>query len=439
MSGCNETERKTWLTAALCIALAGCATLSTAQQFALKDGQTVVFYGDSITAQRLYTRDVEDFVLTRYPTLHIGFVNAGVPGDTATGGYAGTMQERVARDVEPYQPDMITVMLGMNDGGWGYGSPAQIEADFQSHYAVLLHALHQAAPGATLTLIAPTPYDEITHGTEFPGYSHMIDRFAEDVQRIAGEMQTAGDPPTRFVDFHQPIVEALERAHSHDPQLAPLLIPDRIHPGKAGHWIMAAALMKAWRADAVVSSAALNAAEGKTIEAERTSISDVHRSAGEIDWTQSDEALPLPLDFNDAMTPLLLKISSIADLDREMLRVENLQPGQYELSIDGKPIETFSRNELQHGVNLALYQTPMLSQARGIASLEDQRAELDQAGFILSADLKPTATLGISEAALRAAQNQLEATIREHLNLKPHRFTLRKVQASTVKDAAQTH
>ena len=103
-------------------ALAACATTAYGQQFALKDGDTVVFYGDSITAQRLYTRDVEDFVLTRYPTLHIHFVNAGVPGDTVNGGYAGTMAERVQRDVAPFHPAMITVMLGMNDGGWGFGA-----------------------------------------------------------------------------------------------------------------------------------------------------------------------------------------------------------------------------------------------------------------------------------------------------------------------------
>jgi hypothetical protein len=35
--------------------------------FELKDGDRVVFYGDSITEQRLYTTYVEQYVLTRYP------------------------------------------------------------------------------------------------------------------------------------------------------------------------------------------------------------------------------------------------------------------------------------------------------------------------------------------------------------------------------------
>jgi hypothetical protein len=29
-------------------------------------------------------------------------------------------------------------------------------------------------------------------------------------------------------------------------ELAPFIIPDRIHPGDAGHWIMAAELLAAW-------------------------------------------------------------------------------------------------------------------------------------------------------------------------------------------------
>jgi lysophospholipase L1-like esterase len=420
------------------IGLALCAPVAASQTFALNDGETVVFYGDSITAQRLYTRDVEEFVLTRYPQLHIKFVNAGVPGDTAAGGYAGTMAERVARDVAPYNPGMITVMLGMNDGGWGYGSPDQIDADFQFRYNALLHALRQAAPNAALTLISSTSYDEVTHGTEFPGYSKMVDRLAADVSRVAAQAQAPGQPPILFADFHRPMQDALERARAHDPVLAPLLIPDRIHPADAGHWIMAAALMRAWHVDPVVSSVELRATDASVVVSERTAVTALKKSATSLEWTQLDEALPLPLDFNNAMTTLLLQVSDVGDLDRQMLRVEGLAPGDYHLFIDGKSIASFSRGELEEGVNLALYKTPMLDQARDIAANEDQRAALDHAAFILSADVKHTATTSDTEAALRAAQEDLDAEIRKHLSPAPHRFELRNAQTEVGKNVAGT-
>ena len=178
----------------------------------------------------------------------------------------------MARDVAPYRPGMITVMLGMNDGGWGYGSPDQIDADFQSRYNALLHALRQVAPTAALTLISSTPYDEITHGTEFPGYSKMVDRLAGDISRIAAQAQSQDEPPVLFADFHRPMLDALERAQANDPELAALLIPDRIHPAEAGHWIMAAALMQSWHVDPVVSSVEIRAIDGSVIARERTAV-----------------------------------------------------------------------------------------------------------------------------------------------------------------------
>jgi hypothetical protein len=76
----------------LCLIVGSSADLNardlTTRNLAIKDGDTVVFYGDSITALHLYTRFVEEFALTRYPTLRVRFVNAGVPGDAAYGGYA---------------------------------------------------------------------------------------------------------------------------------------------------------------------------------------------------------------------------------------------------------------------------------------------------------------------------------------------------------------
>ena len=416
-----------WPMAAAALALFGAVSTSFAQQFALRDGETVVFYGDSITAQRLYTKDVEEFVLTRYPQMHIHFVNAGVPGDTAGGGYTGTMAERVARDVAPYQPGMITVMLGMNDGGWGYGSPEQIEADFKTKYSALLHQLRNAAPDAAFTLICTTPYDEITHGTEFPGYSHMVERLAADVAQIGSEMQASAVQPVFVVDFHGPMVNALLRAKADNPEIAPLFIPDRIHPSPAGHWIMAAALLSVWHANPVVSSVSLNAADAQADSAERTKVSDLRKSDNGIAWTQLDEALPLPLDFNDAMTLEMLRVSNVAAVDRQILQVTSLEPGTYELSIDGKPIASFSRDALQAGVNLALDKTPMLSQARDVASHEDQRAELDQARFIVASDVKPMPTSGIAEATLRAAQDELDTSIHKDLAPAPHKYELRRV------------
>jgi len=416
-----------WTLLASCCVFPLLATPLSAQPkpFALHDGDTVVFYGDSITAQRLYTRFVEDFVLTRYPALKIRFVNAGVPGDTVSGGYAGTMAERVQRDVAPFHPTVITVMLGMNNGGWGY-DPEKSEETFKQGYVTLIAALRKTAPEAEIVLIRPTPYDEITHGTEFPGYAKTIDKLAGDVSQIEGQLRDAGDAKIKLVDFHELLVDALQHAKERCPQLAPLIVPDRIHPSETGHWIMAAALMDAWHVDPLVDAVEIDAARVATLRQERARITGIEKTAAGLKWTEKDESLPLPLDFNNAMTQVLLGISDLASLDRQMLQVDGLEAGQYQLLIDGKTIGDFSRDELKKGINLALMKTPMNEQARGIDGDEEERAALDRARFILSADVKPNAGSVAAEARLTQAGDELADSARGDAATKARAFELRQ-------------
>jgi hypothetical protein len=51
------------------------------QSFYLKAGDTVVFHGDSITEQTLYTQYVELYTVLRFPTMRVHFFGAGVGGD----------------------------------------------------------------------------------------------------------------------------------------------------------------------------------------------------------------------------------------------------------------------------------------------------------------------------------------------------------------------
>src|SRR5215468_5499364 len=86
--------------------------------FHLKGGERVVFYGDSITDQRLYTTFIETYVVTRFPSLNVRFVHSGWGGDRVSGGGGGPIDVRLQRDVLPYKPTVVTIMLGMNDGSY---------------------------------------------------------------------------------------------------------------------------------------------------------------------------------------------------------------------------------------------------------------------------------------------------------------------------------
>ncbi|RYD93786.1 MAG: hypothetical protein EOP50_10575, partial [Sphingobacteriales bacterium] len=83
-------------------------------EFALRDGDTVAFLGDSITAARGYTKIVEHYTLMRFPERRVRFFNAGQGGDTASG-----CLKRLERDVFTKGATVVTVAFGVNDIGWG--------------------------------------------------------------------------------------------------------------------------------------------------------------------------------------------------------------------------------------------------------------------------------------------------------------------------------
>src|SRR5436190_22766575 len=94
--------------------------VSAGADFALRDGDTVAFLGDSITAARGYTKIVEHYTLMRFPERRVRFVNAGKGGDTTTGAV-----QRLERDVFGRGATVVTVALGVNDIGWGMKADAE--------------------------------------------------------------------------------------------------------------------------------------------------------------------------------------------------------------------------------------------------------------------------------------------------------------------------
>ena len=73
-------SRKTLLAFVSLLALAASAL---AGDFFIRDGDRVVFLGDSITEQRLYTAYIEAYALTRHPDWKLTFRNVGWGGDTS--------------------------------------------------------------------------------------------------------------------------------------------------------------------------------------------------------------------------------------------------------------------------------------------------------------------------------------------------------------------
>ena len=238
------------------------AAAMIAADFYLQNLDRVVFYGDSITEQRLYTSYVESFVLTRYPDLDITFFNRGWAGDSSWGGGGGGPEERVAKDVSGLHPTKAVVLLGMNDGGYVAVDP-KIEGTIRQWYPKVLDLL-QALPGSPkLTLIRSSPWDDVAHHyasegkapepwAPWKGYNNVLQSYGRIVVEQASQRSAV------YVDFNQPLVDLLHEAVKSKPTEAEKIIPDGIHPGPGGHLAMAAELLKGWHVEPTVSDLVIN-------------------------------------------------------------------------------------------------------------------------------------------------------------------------------------
>ena len=344
------------------MALAGGAAFAD-DSFYLRPGDRVVFYGDSITDQRLYTTFTETFVLTRFPSLDVTFTHSGWGGDRVSGGGGGPIDLRLERDVFPFHPTVVTIMLGMNDGS--YRPFDQTLFDTYAHgYEHIVQSLKEHLPGVRITAIEPSPYDDVTREPLFPGgYNAVLVRYSQFVRELAQKEHL------QDADLNAPVVEALRKASSRDAQNSLKLLPDRVHPAAAGHLLMAEALLKAWHAPSLVSSVTIDGAEGKLAESQNASVTNL-KNDGALSWDEVENSLPMALDLKDRLLRLALDSSDFVEaMDREDVKVTGLKPGRYALKIDGAGVGTYEAEDLGKGVNLATADTPMLRQAMDVHAL----------------------------------------------------------------------
>lgn len=353
---------KRWL--GLLGALAALSSAAFAQNgFALREGDRVVFYGDSITDQRLYTTFTETYVVTRFPRLNVTFVHSGWGGDRVNGGGGGPIDVRLYRDVLPYNPTVLTIMLGMNDGHYR-AYDQQTFDEFATGYKHIVDTVRRALPGIRITAIQPSPYDDVTRAPTFEGgYNAVLVRYSDFLK------QYAADQKLDLADLNTSVVAALGKAKSADAANAAKLIPDRVHPGAAGHLLMAEALLKAWGAPALVTDVEIDAGRKEAVRQLGARVADLHSAKG-ISWTQTDDALPMPVDQRDPLVSLAIRSSDFMDaLNQEPLKVRGLAAGRYTLKIDGETTGAFTAAELAGGVNLAILPTPMARQAAQVHAL----------------------------------------------------------------------
>src|SRR5205807_2447522 len=131
------------------------------------------------------------------------------------------------------------------------------------------------------------------------GYNAVLVKYGEFVRDLAKREGLTS------VDLNAPVVACLEKAARENNEVAQKIITDRVHPGAAGHLVMAKVLLEAWKTPGLVSDVTLDLDGQKVVKAENAEVAGVDS----LSWTQTDAALPLGVDSKDPAIALALRSS----------------------------------------------------------------------------------------------------------------------------------
>src|SRR6266481_6259956 len=209
---------------------------------ALKKGDRLAICGDSITEQKMYSRIMEDYLTMCAPELDVSVRQYGWGGERAPGFLA-----RMTNDCLRFKPTIATTCYGMNDHeyrayeeriGETYraNSMAIVEA-FKAHGARVI----QGSPGC---VGAKVPWSK--------GVSEALNLNLCNLRNIGIEI--AEKEKVGFADVFWPMLTSGVEAQKKYGTNYAIAGKDAVHPGWAGHTVMAYAFLKGFGLDGEIGT-----------------------------------------------------------------------------------------------------------------------------------------------------------------------------------------
>jgi lysophospholipase L1-like esterase len=387
--------------------------------FFLKNGQRVVFLGDSNTYAGTFIAYLDAYLFTQFPDWKVELINLGLPSETASGlsepdhPYPRPcVHERLARALARTKPDVVVACYGMNDGIY-YPDSDERFARYKEGMEKLIDRCRKA--GAKVVLMTPAPFDPAPlKGKTLPraatkfSWLHPFEGYDGALTRYSDWLLTLRKRGFPVADPHTAINRGLTMVRKSDPKF--FISGDGIHPSPTGHWLVARQLLRALNAPVDLDSAAIDA---RTLKVVSGKVSGLAREGQTLRFTWQTRR-PLPADPH--WDPRLADGKKIvAHWSPQGLTITGLAPGQYMLAEGQKRLGEVTREQLAAGVSLSQFTD--LSTVRRSAELwklvEKRQRLLGPAWLDEVGHKRPDTPKGLP---LREAQRQaaeLEARIRK--------------------------
>lgn len=312
----------------------------------LKEGDRLAIIGDSITEQRMYSRLMETYLTVCVPELKITTRQFGWSGETAEG-----FLHRMTNDCLRFNPTVATLCYGMNDHRY---RPFDINngAWYRERYSQVVLNLENA--GARVVLGSPGCVGKVptwTKSNEFTRDELNINLCAlrdEDID-IARRFKTA------FADVFWLMFKAgYEGQSRYGTEQSPYMVSgkDGVHPGWAGHLVMAYAFLQAMGLDGEIGTVTVDlGAQTATATAGHT-VENFKDNALTLVSTKYPFCAGGAADSDNSLRSGATLVPFFQDLSRFRLIVKNAAAGQYKIAW-GNTTNLYTAAQLAEGVNLA--------------------------------------------------------------------------------------
>lgn len=393
-----------------------------ADDFALRDGDKLVFLGDSITAARGYSKHVEQYTILRYPDRKVRFLNAGQGGDTAFG-----CLQRLDRDVIEQGATVVTVAFGINDIGWG----TKADDEHRHRYLAGIRGIVERCQRRGIRVFICSP--AITAESPDTAEKEYLQRMADEGMALAKSLGASTIDLSRGMREVQRRVLRTNAGEKDSTKHVRLHAADGVHLNDLGQLAMGYAMIKGLGGSTEVSAVHVDALAATVVAASGCAVTDLRAGPTAVSFRRLDDGLPWSFGILGALQYRWIPLPE--GLNGYRLRVVGLAPGRYEVRAGGRALGRFSAERLAQGENISTATAdgwepggPWDAQSNSLRELIDARDKL-WASDVQRRKFDPT---NPADAALRAEYSALDARLvaLEYAVAKPHPYLFEIVRVA---------
>ena len=311
----------------------------------LKQGDRLAIIGDSITEQKIYSRIIETYLTVCVPQLEIQARQYGWSGERTEG-----FLKRMDQDCLRFNPTVATLAYGMNDtryrpfdmlnGQW-----------YHDHYSEVVAKLKNS--GAKVVVGSPGCAGKIA--TWVRSRSGTLDEHNLHLCALRDiALQVAEEQDVAFADIFWPMYQQqILAARKYGTAEKPYEIAGRdgIHPGGAGHLMMAYSFLRAMGLNGEIAAIKFDSQADTATASEGHKIEQCDQGVISLTSQRYPFCADGPVDSDNSIRSGMSLVPFDQDLNRFMLFVTRLNSPKAKITW-GQHSVVVSAEQLANGVNL---------------------------------------------------------------------------------------